>query len=890
MPSKSDRRKSRVRQKRRRGQQSRPVDPHAKTILRSMADFSETMDRLAGSADPLQALEADLASIVAKLATRLSKFDAVRIIEVARIVCLPWSPEGQTNPDAEGGPTRAELIALLALTSATCPTERAAKPPAADGCDEAAALTRSDSHPTRIDLEARMPSQSQPLNHLIHDTLPLVDKVLHLAQMREMARADREDPLAMIAAMMRGSEVWVRNSSYPDMVATTLLQLFGQPQVSAQLSTDLGFDAEDAITVLQSCHDLQVNYFNNRMEGMAIALNAAMTSSGMDAPEQRSLTNARNQWLAAWEPEANAVTIGAEEITAASGLSGDIVRAVLTYFTLDVGNWDPGKAVEEFTSGNNPLRTNPVIGGPDGRVMLVHDAHVLVAVRENLEQHLKTTTVWEAYQKHRGDLLEFRTQTAFTRVLPTAKVWDGFEYYVPASEAEEVGPPNGYTKRVEGDHLIVQDDVAFIVEDKAVAISPSARAGESRRLRRDLTGIIKKAAAQATRLQDRIQQDKGIRIHGEGWIDLSRVREIHTVAVSLDDLTYASTATAELVKAGLLGAAQIPWTVSVHDLDLITQLIDRPSEFLLYLRRRRDPEATVYYTAPDELDLFLYFFEAGLYVEPDPDEIRKLVPFMPPPTTAERRRRRRQVPTLVTSRTDPLDHWYYQNLAKGAANGALEESDASMPPDTADAAAEPRPHEGAAAASTKAQVSTPAAPKPKMVSSPLGDLIDTVHQRADYAWLSIGATLLSGATTAQKKMARIPADLLNNPSDNGRERSVAMPIARSLEDGWLLVWITRPPGQQPDRFEQTTREYLRSKMHQLSLPRGVAFAYDEITRTLAGVYFDDHIGELEPHLQERLASLKPAGSFDSHFPPQAKKPRAPSPRASSKKSKSRKRR
>ena len=57
----------------------------------------------------------------------------------------------------------------------------------------------------------------------------------------------------------------------------------------------------------------------------------------------------------------------------------------------------------------------------------------------------------------------------------------------------------------------------------------------------------------------------------------------------IDDLSGVSTATAELVKTGLLDSSRIPWTVSIHDLDLITQIVDRPAEFLLYLRRRRDP-------------------------------------------------------------------------------------------------------------------------------------------------------------------------------------------------------------------------------------------------------------------------------------------------------------
>ena len=234
-----------------------------------------------------------------------------------------------------------------------------------------------------------------------------------------------------------------------------------------------------------------------------------------------------------------------------------------------------------------------------------------------------------------------------------------------------------YTKRVEGDHLFVIDDVAIIVEDKAVAVSPLARAGETRRVRSDLTRIIEKAADQASRLQDRIEYDGGIRLHGGGWLDLSKVREIHTIAVSLDDLPGAATATAELVDAGLIDPAHITWTVSLHDLDLITELVDHPAEFLLYLRRRTDPLATVMYTAPDELDLFLHFLRSGLYVEPDPAEVRKALPHLPPPATAELRRFNRQEPAYLASLTDDLDKWHRARTTAsidgaGATEGAAD--------------------------------------------------------------------------------------------------------------------------------------------------------------------------------------------------------------------------
>jgi hypothetical protein len=59
-------------------------------------------------------------------------------------------------------------------------------------------------------------------------------------------------------------------------------------------------------------------------------------------------------------------------------------------------------------------------------------------------------------------------------------------------------------------------------------------------------------------------------------------------------------------------------------------------------------------------------------------------------------------------------------------------------------------------------------------------------------------------------------------------------------------------------------------MHQLGLPRGVAFCFDETTRELTGVHLDDHVGELEPHLAARLPSLRGPEEMTDWQPPRAK--------------------
>ncbi|WP_052358486.1 hypothetical protein [Terrabacter tumescens] len=433
-------------------------------------------------------------------------------------------------------------------------------------------------------------------------------------------------------------------------------------------------------------------------------------------------------------------------------------------------------------------------------------------------------------------LLESRTHDVLDRLLPGAVHRDGLQYYIPANERElNSADPLQYTKRVEGDHLVILDDLAVIVEDKAVALSALSKGGKTARIKNDLTGMVTKAAEQSGRLRELIERDGVVRIHGEGLVDLSHIREIHTIAVSLDDLTSVATATADLVRAGLLDLDNIPWTVSIHDLDLIAELVERPAQFLLYLRRRRNPDTTVMFTAPDELDLFLHFLEAGLWVEPDPEQVRVAFPWMQAPTTGEMRRYREQMPAYITSRTDPLDAWFY---TKDSADPGVVK-----------------------------------APKPSSTPSPLAALVDEIQARGTYGWLSIGATMLEGSSTAQHKMLGNSKDLLKNPSATGAPRNLTVPITSTVNpaEGWVLVWWTRPTGHTLVQIKRAAEEHLRAKKYQLGVPRGVAFIYDEDTGALEDVIYNGHIGELTAQESARLTTLKPIEALHGRLHPNAKK-------------------
>ena len=772
-----------------------PADRHAAIFLGTIAEAAAVLEQVPKGTDVLSWLEQQLAAEINSITSELEGYTAFAVCEIARLNWLPWNFMGGSNfEQTEGGPARVELLTLLAST-----------------------VTPSG--------ETNVPIGEHPEHW--RSTL---DNILRLSSLLQVFRASSQtpaDPIAKIQASTRLSEVLMRNSSYPQMVKETLIGLFDEPTVQNALTSALSFDLQTALNVLETCDDLQSQKMSIRLFSMADKI--AATMSNAEDLTQEQIDQLHDDWDATWDPTDEDISIAPSDIASRLQVSEAVVSAVLREFTVSTGSDSAQAVVENFTTGDNPLRTNPVVSNSDGRVMVVHNGLVLPAIRENFEQALKNTPHWEQYQTHRGNYLEIEAAKCFNKLVPGVQPRCGFEYLVPDNEDEENQPgTDSYTKLAECDLLYMLDDVAVIIEAKAVALAPDSRAGNTRRLRSDLTRIVTKAAEQGDRLKERIEKDGGFRLRDGSWVHANHIREIHTVAVSLEDLSVVSTATADLVNAGLLSQSSIPWTVSLNDLRLIAELVEDSAvaQFLLYLRRRRHPEATVMYSAVDELDFFLYFFENGLYVEPDPEIMKDELTYISEVRTADRRRRKAQVPQFITSRTDPLDAWYEHE------------------------------HGG----------SDDPAPKPALAGSPMLPLVEELQRRGDYGWYSIGATLLSGSTRTQEEFVATPRHLIRHAAADGNGHHVARPYGSNRTDAWLLVWAVEDGSSGFDSALKMLGDYVRAKKYQLQLIRGAVLIFDSHSGELCHVIYDGTPLVADAYLEELVQKLRPADDWQRVMP------------------------
>lgn len=604
--------------------------------VQEVTDSFERFARYVRSADSpdAAAVRADLRELADDIIRLACGLDLIKVVSSVRVGMIMSHSTTGVEPSAAA----LELIALALTCRDSAPSEDRVEP------------RESRFMPPHLDAVAR--------------------EVLSVGSLIALFETPASDPEHTVLFHSVQREINLRNPVYPEMLLETLLGLFSDPAVNDDCRAVLGFSGLEAVNVMEAVRSLTVSGLEQRFSHMDAARDASLPHleslhrAGRDPTEDpdpvlisavQEVVNAVHE-LTANISQATVIDPGA--VAARTGYEPSVVEAVLDVFTF-TESLEMGEMFQRFFRGDNPLRTAPIVSDPQGRRMVVHDGLALPAVREVIETRLKAANRNAAYEKYRGDWVEKAAIDLLEKALLGGRVFRAFNYFVPDPRAAVPQvEPREFTKRVEGDGLIVIDDIALIVEVKSVALTAEARGGVVRRLRGKLRDIVTNAANQAARLRERIITDKRIRLDDDQWIDVSGVREIHTVAVGLEDLSGVTTATPALIAAGVLKQENIPWTVSLHDLRIVCEILDRPSELVLYLRRRTQPETTWKYRAVDELDLFLLFLKGAFYFEPDPRQLAEALPWSALPSTGDMRRYTNQHPQLVSSQTRPLDDWY----------------------------------------------------------------------------------------------------------------------------------------------------------------------------------------------------------------------------------------
>lgn len=761
-------------------QDDQVADPHG--ILAALKEFG-LYSQCTTPAQARAVLRNEVESEVGAMLELVADADAFDVIELMRLREFPLA--GAPDLNADGSGLVVEIVAAMLLG-------RGSRKP----------------DPTPRD-------QTRPHEAIseLHDRAARLGRIAAYRQMFDAHLA--QNPVADVAAEYQGAVLNIRNLQYDTVRDTIESQLFGDARVVELMTKHLGYSYPDVVRVRRAMTDIGGDRLTALRNETADIVVKYQGSAPEDVPEE-----AKQAFLAGMVPfmflPADRAAISAEEVADASELSVATVNALLGSCsqTFD-GSTPSADRVYDLLTHINPFAAKPLLFDGVGNYAETTNGVGLDSIRRTFEAALIADQAgFTRYdQKVRKVVTERLALAAVGRLLHTTPMLDGAKYYAPekgiATEAlgHDCADLKAVGKLVEGDGLFVLGDLAVCVEVKGKSMSAQARRGDVNRLMRDLQDTIGHGCEQAARLRDLILTNGGLWLGDGRWHDLSHVREVQTIVALLDDVGPLGTNLGDLQRAGVLPADGIPWVTSLHDLETIARVCDRPSEFLLYLRRRTDSDVAKYFNAVDELDLFMLFMSANLFVEPDPDAYEAEFPNGRRPTAQDRKARARSaVHTMVDDHCGPLNAWM------------AREQLADITP------------------------SAPTPEKPTYNAPPrVLDLIDTIDEKTD-RMVRFGADLLAMSGEAQEKILGTVDRCVHMTAEDGKPHRAAMSLAGVWGHPSLFI-ETCPCGSSLERSAEGLLAYIELKRHQWKSDRSYGLVFDHSGALAAAMYFNSPVGE-----------------------------------------------
>lgn len=192
------------------------------------------------------------------------------------------------------------------------------------------------------------------------------------------------------------------------------------------------------------------------------------------------------------------------------------------------------------------------------------------------------------------------------------QIWgEVIEYWVTDS-IERIFPDtdvltNVYLGDLETDGLLRYEDTLLIVEAKSKQLTKGAYRGDPNAIKEDFSKGIGGVTDQLTERVTYCRNADEDLFEQEIGIDLGPVENYLPIGVM--GTTYEELGTTEYVR--LLDNQLTPYVLSAHHLDLVSEVLDSPEQFIQYVKERVEANGKGLFRSADELDFLGYFVQKG---------------------------------------------------------------------------------------------------------------------------------------------------------------------------------------------------------------------------------------------------------------------------------------
>ncbi|HEY1339420.1 MAG TPA: hypothetical protein VGF59_18030, partial [Bryobacteraceae bacterium] len=438
-----------------------------------------------------------------------------------------------------------------------------------------------------------------------------------------------ESPEGDIRARAAVHHLMLRGPGWPWQEEALLQDLFGSAPLRNRLVSALGFGPAEAVR----CSHAMTRLIPDRVHEHMTAATTTVADWGPDHPAHQWASQHLQGWqttphdqqasylpaLWALNHLGDAILVDPEMLATSAEVAVDAAACFLDRLGQSLGQEE-----SDWFRMAERVRARPYLEIERGRYLLTVPGNDLWALRTMFEEELKSEP---SYLPQRGRWLESRAVRLIAGALSADEAHLSVNYEV-----------NIDGDRIQGeiDGLVRCGDTALLIEAKSATMRPGARRG-GEALLRHLRDTLAKAADQGTRAAAAFEREGTFKSDGRELVLGEDIHEVHPILVTLDDLSSVAPVLWQLEGSRVMPkAVSLPWVATLHELDLVTQTIEWPAQFIHFLRRRSRLNTFGRYLASDELDWWMHYLLHGLYFD-DEDDPPGLVRF--------------------SSLTDPLDAW-----------------------------------------------------------------------------------------------------------------------------------------------------------------------------------------------------------------------------------------
>jgi hypothetical protein len=412
----------------------------------------------------------------------------------------------------------------------------------------------------------------------------------------------------MLLAQAKIHSLYVRGDEYPHQFYDLSQGLYGPHD--AWFQQHLGFTIADAIklseAISRECSERFERSRERARTGARIKTDE-LIAANLASEDQRSDLEIRIACALHFGQAERLLAFTAEELSVFSGVPMPTSEGFLRRMSQDFGYRNPSFPNTFTEAGAAAWDYNTL----NERPILHRDGKYWLFVRPLLTSALFTTFYFDlmgdnayrlTFERARGTYFEQKTADCLRRVFPPEMVL----LNPRCTNGEELA-----------DVMVLHDHKILLLQCKSKALTYRARIGaDFDVLRDDMRKAIADAFQQGIRSRNYLKASKVAKFAvgaGEYSVQMDQVNGLFLVCVTAMPFQALAGRLANTNSTlELFSGDEYPWSLSVGDLDIVTQVLDSPAQFLHYVLQRRKVEGTPFQVLADEMDYLGFYLSHGM--------------------------------------------------------------------------------------------------------------------------------------------------------------------------------------------------------------------------------------------------------------------------------------